>query len=73
MNATNTINQPIDDLITRFFFKEDQLCYRIMIKLTTGTMVAFNEYADYNEYKTAYSELIEKKNTKEPVRAMAMA
>lgn len=73
MNSLETANQKIDDLITRFFFKEDQLCYRIMVKFTTGTMVAFNEYADYNEYKKAYTQLIEKKRMNESLTAMAAA
>lgn len=61
MNNFETLNQKIDDLVTRFFYKEEQLYFRIMIKLNGGTMLSYNDYADYNEYKKAYAALVEKK------------
>jgi len=61
MKNFETLNQKIDDLITRFFYKEEQLYFRIMIKLNGGTMLPYNDYADYNEYKEAYAGLVEKK------------
>ena len=63
MNNFETLNQKIDDLITRFFYKEEQLYFRIMIKLNGGTMLPYNDYADYNEYKKAYAGLVEKKRS----------
>lgn len=63
MNNFETLNQKIDDLITRFFYKEEQLYFRIMIKLNGGTMLPYNDYADYNEYKEAYASLVEKKRS----------
>lgn len=63
MNNFETLNQKIDDLITRFFYKEEQLYFRIMIKLNGGTMLPYNDYADYNEYKEAYAGLVEKKRS----------
>ena len=63
MNNFETLNQKIDDLVTRFFYKEEQLYFRIMIKLNGGTMLSYNDYADYNEYKKAYANLVEKKRS----------
>jgi len=63
MNNFETLNQKIDDLITRFFYKEEQLYFRIMIKLNGGTMLPYNDYSDYNEYKNAYATLVEKKRS----------
>jgi len=61
MNNFETFNQKIDDLITRFFYKEEQLYFRIMVKINGGTLLPYNDYADYNEYKKAFAQLVEKK------------
>ncbi len=70
MNKFETLNQKIDDLITRFFYKEEQLYFRIMIKLNGGTMLPYNDYADYNEYKKAYASLVEKKRSGDAIMNM---
>lgn len=61
MNNFENFNQKIDDLITRFFYKEEQLYFRIMVRINGGTLLPFNDYADYNEYKKDYAQLVEKK------------
>jgi len=71
MNNFETLNQKIDDLITRFFYKEEQLYFRIMIKLNGGTMLPYSDYADYNEYKKAYARLVEKKRSGNAVGNLA--
>jgi len=71
MNNFETLNQKIDDLITRFFYKEEQLYFRIMIKLNGGTMLSYSDYADYNEYKKAYARLVEKKRSGNAVGNLA--
>jgi len=68
MNNFETFNQKIDDLITRFFYKEEQLYFRIMVKINGGTLLPFNDYADYNEYKKAYAELVEKKRSNDSLK-----
>jgi len=71
MNNFETLNHKIDDLITRFFYKEEQLYFRIMIKLNGGTMLPYSDYADYNEYKKAYARLVEKKRSGNAVGNLA--
>jgi len=73
MNNFEILNQKIDDLITRFFYKEEQLYFRIMIKLNGGTMLSYNDYADYNEYKNAYATLVEKKRSGDAINNLAIA
>lgn len=48
----------VDNLITKFYYKDNHLCFQILLQCGFENMVAYNEYSDYSEYKTAYNELI---------------
>lgn len=47
----------ISDLVTKFFYKEDHLCFQILLQMKQGETVLFQEFNDYSEYKHAMSDL----------------
>ncbi len=48
----------IKNLITKFYYKNNHLCFQILLSMDKGNMLQYNEYADYNEYKLAFNELM---------------
>lgn len=47
----------VKDLITKFFFRDDQLCFHILLLMEEGGTLFFQEYTDYIVYKNALGEL----------------
>ena len=47
----------IRDLITKFFYRDSQLCFHILLHMDGGETVFFREFMDYAEYKKAFSGL----------------
>jgi hypothetical protein len=46
----------IKSLLTKFFYKNDHLCFQILIQ-GEFTLEVYGEYIDYNEYKAAFDSL----------------
>lgn len=47
----------VKDLITKFFYNQNQLCFQIMLHLEGGETVHFQEFTDYGAYKKALGAL----------------
>ena len=62
INGANILN-----LITRFFYKKDQLCYRILIQCDVDQLIPFQEFVEYAKYKEAFNLLLEKKANNEVI------
>ena len=55
----------IKNLITKFYYKENHLCFQILLACENGETKLYKEYTDYAEYKEAYDQLLEMKATEE--------
>ena len=49
----------IKNLITKFYYKNNNLCFQILLLLDQNKSVAYEEYVDYSAYKKAYNELMD--------------
>lgn len=47
----------VKELITKFFYRDNNLCFQIMLDLEGKETVIYKEYVDYTEYKKAFAEL----------------
>ena len=47
----------VKDLVTKFFYQENQLCFQIFLHLEGGESILFEEFADYGSYKKSMSSL----------------
>ncbi|GIV32421.1 MAG: hypothetical protein KatS3mg030_723 [Saprospiraceae bacterium] len=51
----------VKDLVTKFFYRENHLCYQIILVVEGGERIPYKEFSDYSEYKKAFAELLQKK------------
>ena len=59
----NTIKgTQIKNLITKFYYKDNHLCFQILIHCEGDKTIVYNEYTDYSEYKKEYNKLLEIKS-----------
>jgi hypothetical protein len=47
----------VKDLITKFFYRDNHLCFQILLHLEGNETIIYKEYIDYSEYKKAFNEL----------------
>ncbi len=47
----------VKDLVTKFFYRDNFLCFHILLQIEGGETVFFQEFTDYSEYKKAFSDL----------------
>ena len=52
----------IKNLITKFYYKDNHLCFQILIHCEDDKTIVYNEYTDYAEYKKEYNILLETKS-----------
>ncbi len=52
----------IDDVQTKFFFRENLLCFHVLVKMKSGETVFFQEFKDYSEYINMYNGLLAAKS-----------
>ena len=52
----------IENLITKFYYKNRQLCFQIILNLGLSGKVSYCEYDDYFAYKEKFNELLDAKN-----------
>ncbi len=57
----------IQNLITKFYYKNNHLCFQILLYLGVENTVPFKEFTDYTEYKKVYSELMDAKTNNQVV------
>lgn len=41
----------VKDVITKFFYKENQLCFQLLLHVEGGDTLLFQEFSDYSAYK----------------------
>lgn len=52
----------IENLITKFYYKNRQLCFQIILNLGLEGKVSYSEYDDYFVYKKKFNELLDAKH-----------
>lgn len=62
----------IDTLITKFYFKNRQLYFQIILNLGTKGKFPYCEFEDYNDYKRKFDELLKMKESDEDISISAM-
>ncbi len=58
----NIKGKQISNLITKFYFKNDNLKFLILLKLKGNTIIPFEEYNDYSTYRDNFNNLLEVRN-----------
>ena len=58
-----SIQSMLVDLITKFYYRDEQLHFQIFMVCKDGSKVAYGEYTDYQDYKKAYSDLSARKGS----------
>ena len=49
--------EKVKELITKFFYKGNHLCYQIILHLKDDDPVAYSVFNDYSSYKQAFNEI----------------
>jgi hypothetical protein len=62
----------IDNLITKFYFKNRQLHFQIILNLGSEGKLPYCEFEDYYEYKEKFNELLEIKESDKDISISAM-
>lgn len=58
MSVVKNINgEQVKDLITKFFYKSNHLCFQILLHTRTNETIAYGVYADYSDYKKDFNNL----------------
>lgn len=57
----------IQNLITKFYYKNNHLCFQILLYLGVESTLPYKEFTDYAEYKKVYTELMNAKANNETV------
>lgn len=52
----------IENLITKFYYKNRQLCFQIILNLGLSGKISYCEYNDYFVYKQKFNELLDAKH-----------
>ncbi len=54
-------------MITKFYYRDNQLCFQILLHLGLDETIPYQEFSDYALYKQVYSKLLAQKTTNEPI------
>ena len=52
----------IKNLITKFYYKDNHLCFQILIHGEADQTINYREFTDYDEYKQEYNILLKAKS-----------
>lgn len=66
-NVTTINGSEIQNLITKFYYKNNHLCFQILLHFGLDRTVPFQEFSDYAEYKRVYNDLLAVKNSYKPL------
>lgn len=66
-NVTTINGSEIQNLITKFYYKNNHLCFQILLHFGLDRTVPFQEFSDYAEYKRVYNDLLAVKNSDKPL------
>jgi hypothetical protein len=62
----------IENLITKFHYKNRQLCFQIILNLGLDGKIPFSEYDDYFAYKQTFNELLKAKAENKDIHVSAV-
>ena len=62
-----TSKRIIEQLITKFFYRNNQLFFQILLNCDNNFTVTYGEYTDYTTYKQDYNQLLGLKTAGKPV------
>lgn len=48
----------VKTIVTKFYFKNDNLCYEICLKHKDGAIIPYAVYTEYTEYKKEFNLLL---------------
>ena len=51
----------INSVCTKFFYKEDTLCYKLVVSLTDGELLT-EEFSSYEAYKAVHEDIVSRVN-----------
>lgn len=57
----------IENLITKFYYKQNHLCFQILLNCTDKETRFYKEFKDYTLYKEEYNKLLQMKASGEMV------
>ena len=60
-NEKNTTSLNEQDLITKFYYNNNHLCFQILIKTNNEETTSYMEFTDYNEYRKVFNGLTERR------------
>lgn len=66
LNSSDLQSVQIQNLVTKFYYKDNHLCFQILLSTDTNQSLAYKEYTDYSEYKKDYNQLLQIKTAKRP-------
>ncbi len=52
----------VQNLITKFYYREQKLCFQILLHLGLDQTIPYQEFSDYSLYKQVYNKLLDQKN-----------
>jgi hypothetical protein len=55
----------IKNLITKFYYKENHLCFQVLLNCENNETKLYKEYNDYAQYKEEYNRLLGAKTANE--------
>ena len=55
---TVIIGKDIKSICTRFFYKQDALCFQIVLNCENG-QVLYKDFDDYHQYQARHNEVVE--------------
>ena len=63
-NLSNNNTDHLQYLVTKFYYKNNQLCFQILVQDESKNETTQMEYSNYDEYKKAYNQLMDLKSEK---------
>ena len=60
-NEKTTTGLNEQDLITKFYYNNNHLCFQILIKTNNEETTPYMEFTDYNEYRKVFNGLTERR------------
>jgi len=61
------VGEQVKDLITKFFYRDNHLCFQILLHTKTNETIIYGVYADYSEYKKDFNNLQESRSNNQTI------
>lgn len=53
-------NTDINQILTKYFYEDNQLCYQIMVQTKNNELYNLEKYVNYSEYMRAFAQIEER-------------